>query len=74
MVWNETPEAATQSVGEGAARIWGRMRALRGTPTEPPEGVMESTVNKLTVGGEEGKASIVRETIVVLENKRGPRA
>jgi hypothetical protein len=50
------------------------MRALTGTPSWPPKGVMGSTVSLFTVGGEEGKASIVRKTIVVLENKRGPRA
>jgi hypothetical protein len=48
-------------------------RAIRVTPMELPKGMMEQTVNKLTtiMGGEEGKASIVREIITALGNTNG---
>lgn len=61
---------------ERATMIWGRMRAIGGAPTKPPEGVLGPAVNMQTtnMGEEEGKDSIVMETIAVLRNKNGPGA
>jgi hypothetical protein len=74
VVWNEAPESATQSVGGGSDKEMGNdERVIRVTPMELPKGMMEQAVNKLTtiMGGEEGKASIVRETITALGNTNG---
>jgi hypothetical protein len=51
-------------------------RAIGGAPTKPPEGVLGPAVNMQTtnMGEEEGKDSIVMETIAVLRNKNGPGA
>lgn len=75
MVWKETSESATQLVGGGGGDDMGKdERDIGGTPIEPQEGVLGPVVvSMLTtiMGGEEGKASIVREIITALGNTNG---
>jgi hypothetical protein len=78
MVWKETSESATQLVGGGGGDDMGKdERDIGGTPIEPQEGVLGPVVvSMLTtiMGGEEGKISIIMETIVTLGNTNDPVA
>lgn len=77
VVWYETSESTTKSVGGlGCEDMGYEKRAREGTPTEPSRGVLGSTVVSMLMtdmGGGDDKASSVMETISTLQNTNGPR-
>lgn len=78
VVWYEASELATQSLGvEVGCEDMGYERARGGTPTEPLEGTLGppmASMLTVSMGGGAYKASIVMNTISVLQNTNGPVA